>query len=144
MLLLFGLLIMVAGMRFPSKLFLAFFALLLLADTGKLMAHPDNTNYLLPNELPMVYSYAIKGNKLVYYYWDDKGSHEAGTGYIVHDFSTSYVRIQNNQVYYKDKQLTSTPDRKKQAMLVNGKNIIYLSDKNRGFAFYTLRTIIKP
>ena len=144
MLLLFGLLIVVAGMQFPIKLFGALIALLLLADVGKLFPHPDNSNYLLSQELPFVYEYAIKEDQLVYYYWDDKGRHETSTGYAVHDYSTNNVRIQNNQVYYKDKQLTSTPDRKKQVMLVNGKDIIYLSDKNRGFGFYTLRTITNP
>jgi hypothetical protein len=141
MLLLFGLLIVAAGMQFPVKLFGAFVALLLLADAGKLFPHPDKSNYLLSQDLPFVYEYAIKENKLVYYYWDDKGSHETSTDYAVHDYSTNNVRIKNNQVYYKDKQLTSTPDRKKQVMLVNGKDIIYLSDRNRGFGFYTLRTI---
>jgi hypothetical protein len=141
MLLLFGLLIVVAGMQFPIKLFGAFVALLLLADAGKLFPHPDNSNYLLSQELPFVYEYAIKEDQLVYYYWDDKGRHETSTGYAVHNYSTNNLRIQNNQVYYKDKQLTSTPDRKKEVMLVNGKDIIYLSDKNRGFGFYTLRTI---
>jgi hypothetical protein len=128
-------------MQFPVKLFGAFVALLLLADAGKLFPHPDKSNYLLSQDLPFVYEYAIKENKLVYYYWDDKGSHETSTDYAVHDYSTNNVRIKNNQVYYKDKQLTSTPDRKKQVMLVNGKDIIYLSDRNRGFGFYTLRTI---
>jgi len=142
MLLLFGLLIAVTGMRFPVKGWLVFFALLLLADIGKLMARTDHSNYLLTDELPLVYAYAIKDNQLVYYYWDGKGRHETGTGYSVHNCSTNEVRIQNNQVYYMDKQLTSTPDRKKQAMLVNGKDIIYMSDKNRGFGFYTLRAII--
>jgi hypothetical protein len=144
MLLLFGLLIVVAGIRFPVKLFGAFAALLLLADVGKLFPHPDNSHYLLSQDLPFVYEYAIKENQLVYYYWDDKGSHQAGTGYVVHGYSTNNVQIKNNQVYYKDKQLTSTPDRKKQVMLVNGKDIIYLSDRNRGFGFYTLRTISNP
>ncbi len=144
MLLLFGLLIIVAGMQFPIKLFGAFVAVLLLADAGKLFPHPDNSKYLLSQELPFVYEYAIKEDQLVYYYWDDKGSHETGTGYAVHDYSTNNVQIKNNQVYYKDKQLTSTPDRKKQVMLVNGRDIIYLSDRNRGFGFYTLRTITNP
>ena len=144
MLLFFGVLVVVAGMQFPVKLFAAFVALLLLADAGKLFPHPDNTNYLLAEKLPFVYEYAIKENQLVYYYWDDKGSHEARTTYAVHDYSTNDVLIKNNQVYYKNKQLTSTPDNKKQVMLVNGKEIIYLSDKNRGFGFYTLRTIANP
>ena len=144
MLLLFGLLIIVAGMQFPVKLFGAFVALLLLADASKLFPHPDNSKYLLSQELPFVYEYAIKENQLVYYYWDDKGSHETSTGYAVHGYSTNNVQIKNNQVYYQDKQLTSTPDRKKQVMLVNGKDIIYLSDRNRGFGFYTMRTITNP
>jgi len=144
MLLLFGLLIVVAGMQFPIKLFGAFVALLLLADAGKLFPHSDNSRYLLSQQLPFVYEYAIKEKQLVYYYWDDKGSHETGTGYAVHDYSIRNVQIKNNQVYYNDKQLTSTPDRKKQVMLVNGKEIIYLSDRNRGFGFYTLRTITNP
>jgi hypothetical protein len=141
MLLLFGILIVAAGMQFPLKLFVVFVALLLLADAGKLLPRPDNSNYLLAEELPFVYEYAIKNDQLVYYSWDDRGSHESYTAYRVREYSTSDVRIQNNQVYYKDKQLTSTPDRKKQVMLVNGKDIIYLSDKNRGFGFYTLRGI---
>lgn len=141
MLLLFGLLIAVAGMQFLIKLFGAFVALLLLADAGKLFSHPDNSKYLLSQELPFVYEYAVKENQLVYYYWDNTGSHEASTGYAVHNYSTNKVQIKNNQVYYKDKQLTTTPDRKKQVMLVNGKDIIYLSDRNRGFGFYTFRTI---
>jgi hypothetical protein len=144
MLLLLGVLIIGAGIQFPVKLFGAFVALLLLADVGKLFPRTDASSYLLREELPFVYEYAIKDNQLVYYSWDDRGSHETSTGYAVQHYSTDGVLIQNNQVYYKDKQLTSTPDRKKQAMLVNGKAVIYLSDKNRGFGFYTLRTIFLP
>ena len=80
----------------------------------------------------------------MYYYWDEKGAHEEKTDYQVQTATTDEVYIQNNQVYYIDKQLTSTPDRKQQVMLINGSDIIYLSDKNRGFKFYTLRRIPKP
>jgi hypothetical protein len=144
LLLLFLLLIITAGTRFSPKPFIAFFVLLLLADLPKLLAQKENSAYLLPDELPLVYSYAIKDNRLVYFYWDEKGSHENPTQYLVQQYSTSDVRIQNNQVYYKDEQLTSTPDRKQQAMLINGKDVIYLSDQNRGFGFYTLRRIVQP
>jgi hypothetical protein len=144
LLLFFVLLIIVSGTRLPIKPFLSFFVLLLLADAGKMFAHPDNTHYLLREELPLVYAYAIKDNRLVYYYWDEKGRHETLTGYSVQQHSTGEVRIQNNQVFYKDQQLTATTDRKKQAMLINGKDVIYLSDKNRGFGFYTLRSVACP
>jgi hypothetical protein len=138
------LLIIVSGTRWPFKPFFAFLVVLLLADAGKMVTHTDNSHYLLKEELPLVYTYAIKDNRLVYYYWDEKGSHETMTGYFVQQHATGDVHIQNNQVFYKNKQLTATPDRKKQAMLINGKDVIYLSDKNRGFGFYTLRSVACP
>jgi hypothetical protein len=145
LLLLFFLLIMViAGTRLPLKPCIAFFMLLLLADAPKLFAQKDNSEYLLKEKLPLVYAYAIKNNQLVYYYWNETGSHETSTDYQVTQAETDNVHIQNNQVYYKNKQLTSTPDRKQQVMLINGTDIIYLSDKDRGFSFYTLRRIPKP
>jgi hypothetical protein len=144
LLLFFILLNIVSGTRLPFKPFIAFFAMLLLADAGKMFAHTDNSRYLLKEKLPLVYAYAIKDGRLVYYYWGEKGSRETMTAYSVQQYSTGEVRIQNNQVFYKDQQLTATPDRKKQAMLINGKDVIYLSDKNRGFGFYTLRSVACP
>jgi hypothetical protein len=144
LLLFFVILIKVSGTGLRFKPFIAFFVLLLLADAGKMFAHTDNSRYLFKEKLPLVYGYAIKDDKLVYYYWDEKGRQEALTGYSVQQHATSDVRIQNNQVFYKDQQLTGTPDRKKQVMLIDGKDVIYLSDKNRGFGFYTLRSVACP
>jgi hypothetical protein len=141
LLLFFFLMIKATGERLPVKPFMAFFIVLLLADAGKLIARTDDSTYLLRSSLPLVYKFDIKDNRLVYYYWNDSGSHETVTDYPVQQGTTDGVRIQNNQVYYRDKQLTATPDRKKQAMLIDGKYIVYLSDKNRGFGFYTLRRI---
>ena len=144
MLLFFALILLVAGARFPLKTGFVFFALLLLADLPKLFAPKDNSAYLFKQKLPLVYDYTIKNNRLVYYYWDEKGPHEAITNYAVQEASTDEVYIQNNQLYYKDRQLTSTPDRKQQVMLINNTDIVYLSDKGLGFKFYTLRRISKP
>lgn len=140
----FILLLVVAGARFPLKTGVVLFALLLLIDIPKLFTSKDKSTWLLKQKLPLVYEYAIINNRLVYYYWDEKGSHEVITDYMVRDASTAEVSIQNNQVFYKDKQLTSTPDRKQQVVLINGTDIVYLSDKNRGFTFYTLRRISRP
>lgn len=141
MLLLLGVLMVEARIQFPVKPFIIVALLLILADAGKMMARTDNSNYLLSEELPLVYDYSVKDSRLVYYYWNEKGGHEAATHYTVRSYTTQSVRIQNNQVYFGDKQLTATPDRKQQAILINGKDIIYLSDKNRGFGFYTLRRL---
>jgi hypothetical protein len=137
--------LVVTGLHWPVKPFLLFTGLLLLADAGKLFGEKrDASQYLLPAELPLLYGYAVNNHQLVYYYRDDKGSHATATGYPVQAFTTAQVRIQHNQVFYNDKQLTATPDRKKQVMLINGTEIIYLSDKNRGLGFYTLRKINVP
>jgi hypothetical protein len=144
MLLFFALILLVAGARFPLKTGFVLFALLLLADLPKLFAPKDNSTYLLKQKLPLVFDYTIKNNRLVYYYWDEKGPHETITNYAVQEASTDEVYIQNNQLYYKDRQLTLTPDRKQQVMLINNTDIVYLSDKGLGFKFYTLRRIPKP
>jgi hypothetical protein len=144
MLLGFALILLVAGARFPLKTGIAFFSLLLLIDIPKLFTPKDNSTYLFKQKLPLVYEYAINNKRLVYYYWDEKGRHETITNYLVQEASTDEVNIQNNQVYYKNRQLTSTPDRKQQVMLINNTDIVYLSDKNLGFKFYTLRRIPKP
>jgi hypothetical protein len=141
LLLFFFLLLLVARARFPFKPGVTFFALLLFADIPKLFAPKDKSTYLLQQHLPLLYEYTIKNNRLVYYYWSEKGSHEELTNYSVQNVSTDEVYIEDNQLYYKNEQLTATPDRKEQVMLVNGTDIIYLSDKNRGFKFYTLRRI---
>lgn len=144
MLLFFSLILLVTHARFPLKTGIAFFALLLLIDVHKLFAPKDNSSYLFKQKLPLVYEYAINNKRLVYYYWDEKGRHETITNYLVREASTDEVNIQNNQLYYKNRQLTSTPDRKQQVMFINNTDIVYLSDKGLGFQFYTLRRIPKP
>jgi hypothetical protein len=144
LLLFFILILLIAGARFPWKLHLVFFMGLLLMDAPKLFAAKDNSAYLFKEKMPLVYAYTIRDNMLTYYFWNEKGSNETITAYPVQQGTTADVHIQNNQVYYKGRQLTSTPDRKQQVMLINGTDIIYLSDKGRGFGFYTLRRISKP
>ncbi len=144
LLLFFLLMLVVTGARLSWKPLFTFLMVLLLVDLPKLFVQNDNSSYLLKDKLPLVYTYAIKDNRLVYYYWDQKGSHEVMTAYQVQQQSAADVEIRDNQVYYKNSQLTSTPDRKRQALVIDGREIIYLSDKNRGFGFYTLRRIAMP
>jgi hypothetical protein len=141
LLLFFVLLVGYAGTRIPVKLLLVFVVLLALPVLRLPANSNDNSRYLLNEKLPLLYKYGIAHNELVYYYWDEQGSHATPTGYMVQRFTASDVRIQNNQVFYKGRQLTHTPDQKKQPMFVNDKYVIYLSDKNRGIGFYTLRVV---
>ena len=140
LLLFFFLLCNYTNTRLPWKLSIVFFAVLLLPDVLR-KRHNDTSTYLLTKKAPLIYEYAVKNNQLVYYYWDDKGSHEADAAYAVQQYSANDVQLHNNQLFYKGRQITSSADLKKQPMIINGRDIIYLSDKNSGVGFYALRKI---
>lgn len=53
----------------------------------------------------------------------------------------SRVMLKSNQVFFGEQQLTFTNDRKKKPMLASDGTVVYLSDKNRGVGFYTLRKL---
>jgi hypothetical protein len=103
---------------------------------------PDPSSYLLAKEEHIfIYDYAVNDNKLQYYYWDGSGKHSLLTDYPVQSMDTQGLDLRDNQVWYNGRQLTTSPDRKEKPMLLNGEYIVYLSDKNRGVGFYTLRKI---
>jgi hypothetical protein len=107
---------------------------------------PDNDigSYLLTKEEHLLIdSFTARDNHLIYFWRDDKGRHEEETDYPIQSLTEDSLSLKDNQIWYKGKQLTHTSDRKAKPALVNGDYIIYLSDKNRGFEFYTLRKI-KP
>ena len=51
------------------------------------------------------------------------------------------VELKENQIYYDGKQVTFTDDHKLKPTLFDGHKLVYLSDKDRGIGFYTLRVI---
>lgn len=111
-------------------------------EIPRLQTDKDPSSYLLTREEHLyIYDYTIKNGRLVYYYRDEKGSHETPTGYPVYFTAADSLSLQNNQIWYKGRQLTFSPDQKEKALLVNDEYIIYLSDKNRGVEFYTLRQL---
>jgi hypothetical protein len=104
-------------------------------------AAADKSRYLLDHcDDLFVYDYTVENNRLIYFSWDGK-KNEIATGVEVHSFSKGEVSIRDNQVYYLGKKMTSSPDWKKNASLLDGHTIVYLSDKDRGVCFYTLRAI---
>jgi hypothetical protein len=103
---------------------------------------PDPSSYLLTKEEHIfIYDYFVRDDKLVYDYWDGSGKHAIVTDYPVDSMDGQGLAIRDNQVWYKGRQLTVSSDRKEKPMLVNGEYIVYLSDKNRGVGFYTLRKL---
>jgi hypothetical protein len=115
-----------------------FFAL----DIRGNLPEKDASSYVLAKEEHLyIDSFTTHNNRLIYSWRDEKGHHEQPTDYPVDSMTEDNVAIKDNQIWYKGKQLTSSPDRKAQPALVNGGYLIYLSDKDRGFEFYTLRKI---
>jgi hypothetical protein len=117
-----------------------FFAL----DIRGNLPKPDPGSYVLTKEEHLyIDSFATRNNHLIYFWRDDKGRHIETTDYPVDSITAASVKLNDNQLWYKGKQLTNSADQKAKPALINGKDLFYLSDKDRGFDFYTLRKI-KP
>ncbi|HMH23783.1 MAG TPA: glycosyltransferase family 87 protein [Puia sp.] len=138
----FGLLLMRQEKLFNGKLFALISALLIALDIPNYIPRKDASSYFLAREEHgLIYDFAVKENKLVYYYRDGSGTRETATDYAVSSFTGEGLLVQDNQIWYRGKKLTASPDWKRKAMLVNGEYILYLSDKHRGVGFFTLRKL---
>jgi hypothetical protein len=127
---------------FSLKVFLLFSIIFLLAELNKFRKSNDNSDYLLTHEEHLlIYDYGIGDHRLNYFYWDEHGAGVAATGIVINDINKDEVRIVDNQLYYLGFRLTDSKDHKIKPAVINGSDIIYLSDKNRGVGFYTLRKI---
>jgi hypothetical protein len=105
----------------------------------------DPSSYVLTKEAHLfIDDYTARNNHLIYSWRDDKGPHEQITNYSVDLLSIDSLELKDNQIWYKGEQITNSADRKAKPALADGTDIIYLSDKDRGFEFYTLRKITLP
>jgi hypothetical protein len=101
---------------------------------------PQRSENFLINDNPiLVYDYAIKNNMLSYFYWNEKGINHQSINIVAN--SISKLELKDNQVFYKQKQLTFDKSNKLKPVLINNKTLLYLSDYDRGIGFYTLRKI---
>ncbi len=116
--------------------------LFLIPDISKFKPITDKSTYLLSKEEHiLIYNYQQDGNNLVYDYRDETGAHLQETGIMVNSLSDWGVEIIDHQIWYKGKQLTNTSDVKIKPQVLNDQYIIYISDKDRGIGFSTLRKI---
>jgi hypothetical protein len=124
------------------SLLIALAALFFALDIRGNLPQKEVSSYVLPAEAHLfIDGFGARNDRLVYTWRDEKGSHEEPTDIRVHSLSSDGVSIRDNQLWYAGRQLTASPDRKAKPALVNGDLIIYLSDKHRGFDFFTLREI---
>jgi hypothetical protein len=118
----------VATMSFIPLVFILFFKI------GKL----EKSTILLEDGPILVYDYEINNNSLIGCFWDGKEKVILWKPKI-HSFEP--LKLKNNQVFYRNQQLTFDKSHKLKPILINGKTLLYLSDYDRGIGFYTLRKI---
>ncbi|HXD77424.1 MAG TPA: glycosyltransferase family 87 protein [Puia sp.] len=125
----------------PALLF-ALTAMFLCLDIRGNLRRKEPGGYVLSAESHLfICHYGARDHRLVYTWRDDRGIHDQPTGILVSSMTAEGLTLRDNQIRFHDRQVTFSSDRKAQPMLVNGGEIWYLSDLNRGFGFYTLRKI---
>lgn len=105
----------------------------------------DKSEYLLKKEEHLlITNLYVLDNQLYYEYWAIEEIKKHNTFIQIDTANTHQISVIDNQIFWQDKQLTSCADHKIQPTFLNDSTIIYLSDKNRGKGFYTLRQLVIP
>ncbi|MEO8088544.1 MAG: hypothetical protein ABI763_17125, partial [Bacteroidota bacterium] len=103
--------------------------------------HRDKSQYFLGSEISLLsYDFEFRENKLVLKILDENGPSEKIIPLRDTVRSVQPVPLINNQIFFPG-QLTNTAEHKRNPVLLNNTEIIYLGDQNRGIGFYALRKI---
>ena len=86
----------------------------------------------------LTYDYTVKNGVLIYTYWTGKGENIKTTDILIKSIDTSSVSLINNQIFFKNKQVTFGNDHKLKPSIINGNQLLYLSDAKKGIGFYSL------
>jgi hypothetical protein len=110
-------------------------------------AKPEKSTLLLEDGPILIYDYNIQTNSEINYYFLTASFWDGQEKVILWNpnFKTfQLLALKNNQIFYKNQQLTFDNSHKLKPMLMDQKYILYLSDYGRGIGFYTLRKINLP
>ncbi|UUC46645.1 glycosyltransferase family 87 protein [Flavobacterium cerinum] len=110
----------------------------LIGISGFYLQTKDNSTPILPKDSPiLIYDYTVSDDQLRYFFRDENGEHSATIP--LPEVKQSEALIQNNQIFYNNKQQTFGSDHKRKAIVLDRQTLLYLSDYDRGIGFYTLR-----
>jgi hypothetical protein len=140
---LFLLLIYIYGVTVNYKILLLFSALFGIQLISALYRNDkdNSTYYFSQKKHTLIYDYKILNNKLIVFYdYDTAGEKSDTLNFEQQIKQTDSLYLKNQQIYFGKQQLTYSNDRKMKPILLNTGQVLYLSDKNRGIGFYTLRT----
>ncbi|HSZ72235.1 MAG TPA: glycosyltransferase family 87 protein, partial [Cytophagaceae bacterium] len=125
----------IAGMTF----------VLILPAFSKYASEGDGSEYYL-SKLPslLLYDYEKTDHGIRIHYYDQEGNQQFIYPTNDNISPDTLLSVEKNQIFYKGMQLTEGNCKNKSPMLLNGKEVIYLSDKGRGIGMYALRKIKLP
>lgn len=120
----------------------SFLALFTIQTTTNPIPESD-FRYLKLNHAPptIMSKLKIKNGSVHYVYWGVNGEKEAETNIKISAYTKENIQLINNQLFYNDKQITDSKDRKLDPYLINQSTIIFLSDSGRAPGCYTIRKI---
>lgn len=103
----------------------------------------DEGEYALRSgQQSMIMDFRLTNGVLTYRYWSPDGPREIVTDFKAEPQADQLTEVQNGQVFLNHRQITFGSGHKSQAMATSA-GVLYLTDEDRGYGFYTLR-IIKP
>jgi hypothetical protein len=107
-----------------------------------LLFSKTKTNYKSIIEVPILtYNYQINNNKIIYSYWNQNGENHKKVDFKYSTIDSVNVTIIDNQIFYKNEQITFDNSNKMNVRIINNKELVFLSDANRGIGFYDLKKI---
>ena len=118
-------------------------ALLFIPVILRYMKKQDKSSYYLKNEpSALLLNFKIDKNNLIVDYFNDNGKDSILYPICSVVNNPKELPIINNQIIYQNMPITYGSDFKKKAILVNDKEVIYLSDKGKGVGLYSLRKLM--
>ena len=101
----------------------------------------DKSEYYLDDEISLLgYDFSFSGHELTLKIIDENGPAIKVISLADSIRTVQPLTLINNQVYFNE-QLTKGSDHKMNPVLLDNKEIVYMSDQNRGIGFYALRKI---
>lgn len=125
--------------------FPVWFLLLLFPFQYKKLIFPvpnDPSVYVaLPQKPTMLTGFNLENGFLKYEFRNERGVQFNKIPFPHKWTENQLVSVQKNKIFWKGTMILDSPDMKKSPVLVDGKWVIYMSDKNRGPGFFSLRML---
>ena len=124
---------------FSLSTFTLILILLCGSEVYSYQSHRSASTYVLKDNPALTYDFSQDGDRLKISHWSDKGAATFLTTIEVK--SLVDLPIQNNQIILNQKAITNSRDTKIKAAVLNGTEVIYLTDEDRGYGFYVLKSL---